>query len=371
MVDLKTQYQRLKPEIDIAIARVLESTRFIGGAEVVGFKEELQAYLGVKHVIPCANGTDALQLAMMALDLKPRDEVIVPTFTFIATAEVIALLGLTPVLVDVDKDTFCIDLAQVKEAITENTKAIVPVHLYGQCADMEGLMELANAHGIAVIEDNAQAIGSDYTFSNGNTVKSGTIGTFGCTSFFPSKNLGCFGDGGAIFTDDDGLAEKVKMIASHGQSRQYIHDLVGVNSRLDALQAAILRVKLPHLDDFVDRRRAVANRYDQAFKDVRSITTPFRHDRSRHVFHQYTMVVDGISRDELKDFLQKQGVPSMIYYPIPMHKQKAFEGSDMDRPFSVTEHLCDNVISLPIHTEMEEGQQNYIIEKIHEFVNQA
>lgn len=369
MVDLQTQYERLKTEIDQAVLNVMASTRFIGGPEVDGFKNELAAYLGVKHVIPCANGTDALQIAMMALDLKPGDEVIVPTFTYVATAEVIALLGLTPVMVDVDADTFTLDLDQVEAAIGPNTKAIVPVHLYGQCADMEGLMKLANAHGIHVIEDNAQAIGSDYHFSDGRVAKSGTIGTFGCTSFFPSKNLGCYGDGGAICTNDDDLAAKANMIASHGQSRLYVHDVVGVNSRLDAIQAAILRIKLRQLDDFIKRRTAVADAYDVAFANSEHIKTPVRHVRSQHVFHQYTIVLTGIDRNAMKEFLQENDIPSMIYYPIPLHKQKAFAASDSDRSFTVTEQLCDGVLSLPIHTEMEREQQIHIIEKVLEFVN--
>ncbi len=371
MVDLQTQYQRLQTEIDQAVLGVMESTRFIGGPEVDNFAIELADYLGIKHIIPCANGTDALQIAMMALGLKPGDEVIVPTFTYVATAEVIALLGLTPVMVDVDAETFTLDLKQVEDAISPKTKAIVPFHLYGQCADMERLMKLADSKGIFVIEDNAQAIGSDYHFTNGKTVKAGTIGHFGCTSFFPSKNLGCFGDGGAIFTDDDNLAATAKMIASHGQSRQYVHDVVGVNSRLDAMQATILRVKLPHLDDFISRRIAVADKYDAAFKHVNQIQTPIRNSRSLHVFHQYTLVLNGVDRDGLKTFLAENDVPSMIYYPIPLHKQKAFALSDSDRTFSVTETLCDNVISLPIHTEMESEQQNYIIEKVLEFINKG
>jgi len=369
MVDLQTQYQRLKPEIDKAVLDVMASARFIGGPEVDGFKKELEEYLGVKHVIPCANGTDALQIAMMALDLQPGDEVIVPTFTYVATAEVIALLGLTPVMVDVDEKTFCIDLDQVKEAIGPKTKAIVPVHLYGQCADMEGLMELVKGKNIHVIEDNAQAIGSDYHFTDGRKVKSGTIGTFGCTSFFPSKNLGCFGDGGALFTNDDELARKAKMIASHGQSKQYVHDVVGCNSRLDAMQAAILRIKLRHLDDFASRRRTVADKYDQAFAGLDEITTPFRAERSEHVFHQYTLVLNGVDRNGMNEFLAENDVPSMIYYPIPLHKQKAFADSDTDRDFPVTRKLCETVISLPIHTEMEEAQQDYIIEKVKEYVS--
>lgn len=371
MVDLQTQYERLKSEIDAAVLDVMASTRFIGGPEVEGFKEELEAYLSVKHVIPCANGTDALQIAMMALGLKPGDEVVVPTFTYVATAEVIALLGLTPVMVDVDEETFCIDLDQVKEAVGPKTKAIVPVHLYGQCADMEGLMKLVEGTGVHVIEDNAQAIGSDYHFSDGRTVKSGTISTFGCTSFFPSKNLGCFGDGGALFTNDDDLARKAKMIASHGQSKQYVHDLVGCNSRLDAIQAAVLRIKLRHLDDFASRRRAVADKYDAAFASIEQITTPVRANRSEHVFHQYTLVLNGVDRNGMKEFLAENDVPSMIYYPIPLHEQKAFANSDTDRDFPVTKKLCSTVISLPIHTEMDEEQQNYIIEKVKEYIRTA
>lgn len=371
MVDLQSQYERLKPQIDKAVLDVMASTRFIGGPEVENFKTELADYLGCKHVIPCANGTDALQIAMMALGLKPGDEVIVPTFTYVATAEVIALLGLIPVMVDVDADTFTLDINQVEKAIGPKTKAIVPVHLYGQCADMERLMKLADAHGIYVIEDNAQAIGSDYHFSDGRTVKSGTIGAIGCTSFFPSKNLGCFGDGGAICTNDDELAQIATMIASHGQSRLYVHDVVGCNSRLDAIQAAILRVKLPHLDAFIQSRTAVANVYDEAFKHLDSIKTPVRDSRSSHVFHQYTLVLNGVNRNELKDFLQQNDIPSMIYYPIPLHKQKAFASSDSDRTFNVTEQLCENVLSLPIHTEMEVDQQDYIIEKIIEFIKRT
>ncbi|TNF29800.1 MAG: DegT/DnrJ/EryC1/StrS family aminotransferase [Bacteroidetes bacterium] len=371
MVDLQTQYLRLRTEIDQAVLSVMESARYIGGPEVDSFKNELGEYLGAKHVIPCANGTDALQIAMMALGLKPGDEVIVPTFTYVATAEVIALLGLTPVMVDVDEDTFTVDLEQVKEAISPRTKAIVPVHLYGQCADMEALMALANTHGIHVIEDNAQAIGSDYYFSDGRVSRSGTIGTFGTTSFFPSKNLGCFGDGGAIYTNDDHLAQMASMIASHGQSKLYVHDVVGVNSRLDAMQAAILRVKLRYLDDFIARRIEVADQYDAAFASLSSVKTPFRHKRSKHVFHQYTLTLNGVDRNGMKDFLQENGIPSMIYYPIPLHRQKAFAASNTERSFDATERLCDSVISLPIHTEMERDQQDFIIDKVIEYINNS
>jgi UDP-2-acetamido-2-deoxy-ribo-hexuluronate aminotransferase len=372
MVDLGAQYKRIQNEIDEAVLGVMRSTKFIGGPEVEGFKADLEAYLGVKHVIPCANGTDALQIAMMALGLKPGDEVITPTFTYIATAEVISLLGLTPVLVDVDADTFTIDIAQVEAAITPKTKAIVPVHLYGQCADMEKLLAIAEKHGIHIIEDNAQAIGSDYVFLDGKKVKAGTMGIFGCTSFFPSKNLGCYGDGGAIMTNDDHLAHLAKMIASHGQSKQYVHDVVGCNSRLDAMQAAILRIKLRYLDDYIARRQSVADAYDRAFANHPNIKPPVRDPRSSHVFHQYTLVLCGVDRNALRDFLATQGVPSMIYYPIPLHKQKAFKDARYeDDAFPVTDMLCDNVISLPIHTEMETEQLEFIITKVLEGVNRA
>ncbi len=331
MVDLVSQYERIQNEVDEAVLNVIRSSMFIGGPEVKSFQEELETYLGVKHVIPCANGTDALQIAMMALGLEPGDEVITPTFTYIATAEVIGLLRLTPVLVDVDPDTFCIDIEQMEQAITPNTKAIVPVHLYGQCANMEAIMAIADKHDIAVIEDTAQAIGADYTFSNGRTAKAGTIGTFGTTSFFPSKNLGCYGDGGAIFTNDDKLAELTKMIAAHGQSAQYIHDVIGCNSRLDAIQAAVLRIKLKHLDDYAARRLAVADKYDAAFASTDRIKTPGRNPNSTHVFHQYTLVLNGVDRDALRSYLAEHGIPAMIYYPIPLHGQKAFENAHFNK----------------------------------------
>lgn len=370
MVDLKTQYARLKEPIDEAVMRTVASTQYIGGPEVDGFRQELEAYLNVKHVIPCANGTDALQICMMALNLKPGDEVIVPTFTYVATAEVIALLGLTPVMVDVDTDTFTLNCDQVEAAISEKTKAIVPVHLFGQCADMERLCAIVEGKDIAIIEDNAQAIGSMYRFSDGSEKRAGTVGTFGCTSFFPSKNLGCFGDGGAIFTEDDELAAKARMVASHGQSKQYTHDVVGCNSRLDAIQAAVLRVKLPQLNDFIERRRTVADRYDRAFADIKGLRVPFRHGRSSHVFHQYTLVLEGHDRDGLKKHLEECGVPSMIYYPIPLHRQKAFAKSDTERTFAVTEELCKNVISLPMHTEMDDEMQQFIIGRVAQFFHQ-
>jgi UDP-2-acetamido-2-deoxy-ribo-hexuluronate aminotransferase len=370
MVDLKRQYLKIKPEIDSAVMNVLESTMFIGGSQVNSFADNLSKYLGIKHVIPCANGTDALQIALMALGLKPGDEVITPSFTFIATTEVIALLNLKPVFVDVDKDTFCVNTDSIRKAITSKTKAIIPVHLYGQVANMEEIMAIATEHHIPVIEDNAQAIGADYTFKNGTTKKAGTIGTIGCTSFFPSKNLGCYGDGGAIFSNDDTLAEKIKMIANHGQSKRYYHDVVGCNSRLDAMQAAILNIKLPLLDKYIDARRAAADVYDNGFANNPRITTPFRAAYCKHVYHQYTLTLNGADRNELQKYLDQHLIPAMIYYPVPSHKQKmfdAFGGSDYSLPN--TEWLTSRVISLPIHTELDMDQQEHIINKVLEFVN--
>ena len=360
MVDLKTQYHRIKQEIDHEVLEVIESTQFIGGPKVNAFREDLEKYLGAKHVIPCANGTDALQIAMMALDLKPGDEVIVPAFTYVATAEVIGLLGLKPVMTDVDPDTFNIRADHVEAAITPRTKAIVPVHLFGQSADLEPIMAVAQKHNLHVIEDNAQAIGSDYTFSDGTRKKSGTIGHFGCTSFFPSKNLGCYGDGGAIMTNDDDLAAKARIIANHGQARLYYHEKIGVNSRLDAIQAAILGVKLKHLDEYCAARGKVAAYYDYAFSTVRQIKTPARQPNATHVFHQYTMQVPEGDRDQLKVYLAEQGVPAMIYYPVPLYKQVAFADYWNGGELPVTEHLCKTVISLPMHTEM----TNEVLEKI-------
>ncbi len=355
MVDLKTQYQHIKSDIDQAVLEVLESTQFIGGPQVNTFREQLENYLQVKHVIPCANGTDALQIAMMALGLKPGDEVIVPAFTYVATAEVIGLLGLTPVMTDVDPRTFNITAAHVERAITPRTKAIVPVHLFGQSVDMEHILDLARTHNLFVIEDNAQAIGADYTFSNGTVKKAGTLGHFGCTSFFPSKNLGCYGDGGALMTNDDDLAAAARMIANHGQSRQYYHDKIGVNSRLDAIQAAILNVKLPHLDHYNTARNYAAAFYDQAFADVPELITPDRQPNSTHVFHQYTLrLAPGHtdSRDALKAYLQERDVPAMIYYPVPLYKQAAFQQNLDSDLFPVTEYLCAAVFSLPMHSEL-------------------
>ncbi len=370
MVDLKTQYEHIKTEVDAAIQNVINTTTFINGPEVKSFQAELEKYLGVKHVIPCANGTDALQIAMMALNLQPGDEVITANFTYVATAEVIALLKLTPVLVEVNPDTFTIDPAAIEKAITPKTKAIVPVHLYGQCADMEPIMEIARKHNLFVIEDVAQAIGADYTFKDGKKAKGGTIGTVGCTSFFPSKNLGCYGDGGAMYTNDDKLAARIRMIANHGQSVQYIHDDIGVNSRLDSIQAAVLRVKLKHLDEYAAARNKAANYYDKAFANNSKIKTPARAKNSTHVFHQYTLVLNGINRTELKEYLASKDIPAMIYYPKPLHHQKAYANSAFkDSDFQTTIHLCKNVISLPMHTEMDEETLKYITENVLEFVN--
>lgn len=375
MVDTKTQYHKIKAEVDSAVTQVMESSAFINGKPVQEFSSNLSAYMGVKHTIPCANGTDALQIAMMALGLEPGDEVITPSFTYIATTEVIALLRLTPVFVEVDAKTFCIDPSVLEKAITPKTKAIVPVHLYGQAAPMEAIMTIAKRHSLYIIEDNAQAIGCDYTFSDGTKKKTGTIGHIGATSFYPSKNLGAFGDGGALFTNDDQLAEKMKIIANHGQSRRYYHDVVGCNSRLDTLQAAILDIKLSHLDEYNTARRKVADYYDKAFAGHSKIITPFRAAYSKHVFHQYTILLeDGVSssalRAGLNDFLAELKIPSMIYYPVPGHRQKMFEyfnAASLAMP--VTDWLTERVISLPIHTELEEEQLQFITTKVLEFLN--
>jgi UDP-2-acetamido-2-deoxy-ribo-hexuluronate aminotransferase len=369
MVDLKKQYIQIKSDIDKGIHEVLDSAAFINGKPVQDFAVNLSQYLNIKHVIPCANGTDALQIAMMALGLEPGDEVITPSFTYIATTEVMALLRLKPVFVDVDKKTFCIDPEAIKNAITAKTKAIVPVHLYGLAANMEEIMKIATNHGLAVIEDNAQAIGGDYFFRDGSVKKTGTIGTIGTTSFFPSKNLGCYGDGGAIFTEDDRLAEKLKMIANHGQSRKYYHDMVGCNSRLDTIQAAVLNVKLKKLDEYIAARTAVADFYDKAFADHPKITTPDRASYAKHVFHQYTLILQDGDRDGLSQHLAKQGIPSMIYYPVPAHRQQmfaAFGGGDYQLP--VTDWLTERVISLPMHTEMDLDQLNLITAQVLSFL---
>lgn len=369
MVDLIGQYNKIQDEVDSAVLNVIRSSAYINGPEVKEFQKEMETYLGVKHFIPCANGTDALQIAMMALNLQPGDEVITASFTYVATAEVIALLKLKPVLVDVKEDTFEIDTDAIEKAITPKTKAIVPVHLFGQCANMEKIMEIAAKHKLYVIEDTAQAIGADYTFSNGKTQKAGTIGTFGCTSFFPSKNLGCYGDGGALFTNDDELAKKARMVANHGQSVLYQHDEIGVNSRLDSVQAAVLRIKLRHLDEYAAARNAVADYYDKAFAGSSKITTPVRSKNSTHVFHQYTMKLHGVDRQALRDHLQTKGIPSMVYYPIPLHMQKAYT-DERYKPgmFPVTEKLCSCVLSLPMHTELKEETLKLITDSVLEFV---
>ncbi len=368
MVDLKRQYDNIQGEVDAAVLDVIKSTKYINGPEVKSFQQELEDYLGVKHVIPCANGTDALQVAMMALDLKPGDEVITTSFTFVATVEVISLLGLTPVLVDVDPDTFNIDPGAFRKAITPKTKAVVPVHLFGQSAHMEPIMDIAESHGLAVIEDNAQAIGADYILANGARQKTGTIGHIGCTSFFPAKNLGCYGDGGAIFTNDDDLAKKLRVMVNHGMDVRYYHDEVGVNSRLDSIQAAILRIKLRHLDQYTEARRKAATYYDEAFGDHPGLATPFRADYSTHVFHQYTLKTSGIDRFALQEYLMANEVPAMIYYPVPMHLQKAYHDPRYSKgDFPVTEDLSDRVISLPMHTELDEEQLAYITDKVLSF----
>lgn len=370
MVDLVSQYEKIKPAIDSAISEVIENAHFINGPEVTKFTEDLKDYLGVNHVIPCANGTDALQIAMMALDLKPGDEVITPSFTYIATTEVIALLGLKPVFVEVDKETFCVDAEAIERAITPKTKAIVPVHLYGQAADMNAIMSIAKKYNLFVIEDNAQAIGSDYHLTDGTVVKTGTIGDIGCTSFFPSKNLGCYGDGGAIFTNNEVLAHKIKMIANHGQSKKYYHDVVGCNSRLDTIQAAVLRIKLRQLDNYIDARREVADYYDAFFGPMEGVNIPFRSHDSKHVFHQYTLTLEGHNRDGLNEFLAEKGIPSMIYYPVPAHRQKMFESfgsGSLNLP--VTDWLTERVISLPIHTEMQTEQLEIITKTVAEYLN--
>lgn len=367
MVDLVGQYNKIKEQVDEAVIEVMSTARFIKGPKVTTFETNLATYLGVKHVIACANGTDALQIALMALGLKRGAEVIVPAFTYVATAEVIGLLGLTPIMVDVDPATFNLTAEIIEKAITPKTKVIVPVHLYGQSSDMEDIMTLANRHNLFVIEDNAQAIGADYEFKDGTVKKTGTIGHIGCTSFFPSKNLGCYGDGGAMFTNDDELASRLKMIANHGQAKKYHHSVIGVNSRLDAIQAVVLDIKLEQLDVYSAARQKVAETYDAAFKEIAAIQPPVRQYNSTHVFHQYTMQIKNGKRDELKEFLSKNGIPSMIYYPIPLYKQEAFEAFYKGDKLKVTEALCQSVLSLPIHTEMEEIVQAYIIEKVTEF----
>lgn len=368
MVDLRSQYDRLKNKIDQSIENVILSTSFINGKEVHDFADNFAKYNECRYVIPCANGTDALQIAMMALNFKAGDEVIAPAFTYIATVEVIALLGLKPIFVDVREDTFNIDLEKLEAGISDRTVGIVPVHLFGQCAEMKPLLDIAKKYNLKVIEDTAQAVGADYFFSDGTTAKAGTIGDIGCTSFFPSKNLGCYGDGGALMTNDSQIAERLSMIANHGQSKKYIHDSIGVNSRLDTIQAAILNVKLKELDDFKRRRIIVADNYDLAFKGISEIEIPYRSEFSSHVFHQYTLKLNRIDREDFKAFLASKEIPSMIYYPIPVHLQKAYsEFGYKQGDFPVTEDLCSKVISLPIHTEMQQEEQAYIIEVVNKY----
>ena len=371
MVDLQTQYQHIKTDIDQAIQSVIDSAAFIKGPAVASFQEHLEQYTGAKHVIPVGNGTDALQIALMALGLQPGDEVITPTFTFIATAEVVALLGLTPVVVDVDWDTMNISIDAIRKAITPRTKAIVPVHLFGQCADMEAIMAIAHEHNLFVVEDACQAIGAQYTFSDGQVRQAATIGHIGCTSFFPSKNLGCYGDGGAIFTNDDMLAGKMRAIANHGMVIRYHHDEVGVNSRLDSIQAAILDCKLPHLDSYIASRQRAAAFYDNAFASNAHLLIPTRSTNSTHVFHQYTLRLIDVDRDALRNALAKQDIPAMVYYPIPLHMQKAYQDPRYQTgDFPIAEKLADCVLSLPMHTELDEEQLTYICNTVLAFVNQ-
>lgn len=368
MVDLQSQYQRLKPEIDAEIQKVLETSAYINGPVVHEFARDLEKYLGVKHVIPCANGTDALQVAMMGLGLKPGDEVITTSFTFIATAEVIALLGLTPVLVDVLEDTMNIDPQAIRNAITDKTKAIVPVHLFGQVANMEEILDIAKEFKLYVIEDNAQAIGATYTFADGTKKKAGAIGDVGCTSFFPSKNLGAYGDGGAIFTNDDDLAEQLRVIVNHGMKVRYYHDYIGVNSRLDSIQAGVLKVKLGHLDDFAKARNFAADFYNKAFANCEKLITPVTADFTNHVYHQYTMRTIGIDRDGLNKHLLDKGIGNAVYYPVPLHMQKAYQDPRYTKgDFPVTEKLSEQVLSLPMHTEFTEEQLQYVCDAVLEF----
>jgi UDP-2-acetamido-2-deoxy-ribo-hexuluronate aminotransferase len=369
MVDLVSQYEKIKPEIDIALAKVMNSAAYINGPEVKAFQSELEKYLNVKHVIPCANGTDALQIALMALDLKPGDEVITSDFTFAATVEVIKLLNLVPVLVDVDRETFNISIKNIESAITSKTKAIIPVHLFGQCSNMDEIMDIGSEHNLFVIEDTAQAIGSKYTSKTGITKSAGCIGDIGTTSFFPSKNLGCFGDGGAIFTNNDELALILRSIVNHGMGERYYYERVGVNSRLDSMQAAILRVKLENLDSYIEERQKAAKYYSNFFSKIEGVEVPQISKNSTHVFHQYTLKIDGINQFEAQKFMNSKGIPAMIYYPMPLHTQKAYNSDEFnDSDFTTTNALCKCVLSLPMHTELDEEQLSYITETLKEFL---
>jgi UDP-2-acetamido-2-deoxy-ribo-hexuluronate aminotransferase len=368
MVDLQSQYYKIKNEVDNAVLNVMDSAAFINGPEVKSFQNELESYLDVKHVIPCANGTDALQIALMALDFKEGDEIITADFTFAATVEVIHLLKLKSVLVDVDYDTFTISPEAIRKAITPNTKAIIPVHIFGQCADMEEILKIAEEHNLYVIEDNAQAIGAEFTFSDGTVKKAGTMSTVGTTSFFPSKNLGCYGDGGAIFTNNDELAHRLRGIVNHGMYERYYHDEVGVNSRLDSVQAAILRKKLPHLDNYNESRGKAADYYDEAFADHQDILTPKRAANSTHVFHQYTLRIVNGKRNDLQKFLTEKEIPAMVYYPVALRKQKAYYQESNDADFVNTDTLLGQVISLPMHTELDEEQLKYITDAVLDFM---
>lgn len=370
MVDLKGQYRKIKEEVDAAVLNVIDSTAFINGPAVKDFQVNLETFLGVKHVIPCANGTDALQVALMALDLKPGDEVITSNFTFAATVEVVYLLGLKAVFVDVEPDTFNIDPVAIERAITPKTKAIVPVHLFGQCANMEAIEAMALKHNLFIIEDNAQALGAEYVYKSGTRKKAGSMGHIGTTSFFPSKNLGCYGDGGAIFTNDEALAVKMRSLVNHGMGKRYYYDDIGVNSRLDTIQAAILGIKLAHLDEYASARKYAANYYDNAFKNHSQLTTPYRAPYSSHVFHQYTLRTHGIDRNALQEFLQSRDIPAMVYYPLPLHSQKAYVQPEFnDENYPVTNQLCKEVISLPMHTELDDEQLKYITDSVIEFIN--
>jgi len=369
MVDLVSQYEKIKPEIDIKLAEVMNSAAYINGPEVKAFQSELETYLDVKHVIPCANGTDALQIALMALGLKPGDEVITSDFTFAATVEVVKLLNLTAVLVDVERDSFNISIESLEKAITPKTKAIIPVHLFGQCSNMDAILEIAEKHNIFVVEDTAQAIGAKYTSKDGSTKSAGCIGNLGTTSFFPSKNLGCFGDGGAIFTNDDNLAIILRSIVNHGMGERYYYDRVGVNSRLDSMQAAILRIKLRQLDSYIENRQRAAKYYSDFFSQIDGIEVPVISDFSTHVFHQYTLKIDGINQFEAQKFMNEKGIPAMIYYPMPLHTQKAYDAEKYnDTDFTITNELCKCVLSLPMHTELDNEQLVYITESLKEYL---